>query len=420
MFQDWLNRVKTASSAAWQRVAHSRALKWVQQRLVRVWPNKPSGNRGTDSPSAPVQESQSALPTAVVVSSDLKERISEPNQANTAIAHVPVLIPPTVPTVDSEVELAPARWLEGIAKNVNGRMLPWVLIPPERRYRLYIPAGISDRDQPAGLPAMVVMIHGCRQDAETFAAATRMNALADRDGFVVLYPDQSDLANLRRCWNWFEPRTLAGQGETAILLTMIEEAAKRANVNRAQILLAGLSSGGAIAALLAYLHPERFAKVVVHSGLAPFSANSTPAALTAMRDGSTLDLPALTRQYWRAHALPPPPLLIIQGDADETVKPTNADALLDLWASLNQAESPIPLARAEGSTVATDSTRGIFTTRLHAQDSHNTLAERVSIAGLAHAWSGGDAAHPFNDAMGPDASSMIVAFLKLDQHVHVG
>ena len=279
--------------------------------------------------------------------------------------------------------LAPACWMEGIAKNAKERMLPWVLIPPERRYRLYIPVGIPN-DQPHARPrAMVVMIHGCRQDAETFAEATRINALADRDGPVVLYPDQSDLANLHRCWNWFELQTLAGQGEAAILLTMIGLAAERANVDPAHILIARLSSGGAMAALLAYLHPEQSAKVVVHSGLAPFSANSIPNALAAMRDGPTLDMPALTRQYWRTHQLPPP-LLIIQGDADIPVSPANADALLDLWANLNQAESPAPLVRVESNTPETELNRAFRPTRLHAQDSRNTVAEQVNIVGLAH------------------------------------
>ncbi len=371
-----------------------------------------SRDSGADSAPAPVDEPQySASSPFSAAAVAVEERSNELDI--TIIEHAPASA--AAPTT----ALAPARWLEGIAKNVQGRMLPWVLIPPERRYRLYIPVGISDAQLHARQRAMVVMIHGCRQDAETFAEATRMNAFADRDGFVVLYPHQSDLANLRRCWNWFEPQTLAGQGEVAILLTMIELAAKRANVDAAHILIAGLSSGGAIAALLAYLHPEQFAKVVIHSGLAPFSANSISSALAAMRDGPTLDLPALTRQYWRAHQLPPPPLLIIQGDADATVNPSNADALLDLWASLNQAESPAPLVRAGSTTAATESSRAFHATRLHAPDSTNTLAEQISITGLAHAWSGGDAAQPFNDAKGPDASSMIAAFLKLDQRVQM-
>ena len=406
MFQDLLNRAK----AAWQIAAKSRALKWLQQRLLHLVqllhlsPVQSAPNSGADSPPVRVHEPQNSLSTNVTAATvAVAERVNERAQTLKEATPAP------------GDRLAPARWLEGIAKNGKGRMLPWVLIPPERRYRLYIPEGISDGQPHARPRAMVVMIHGCRQDAETFAEATRMNALADRDGFVVLYPDQSDLANLHRCWNWFEPQTLAGQGETAILLTMIGLAAKRANVDTANILIAGLSSGGAMAALLAYLHPEQFARVVVHSGLAPFSANSIPNALAAMRDGPTLDMAALTRQYWRTHQLPPPPLLIIQGDADVTVSPANADVLLELWASLNQAESPAPLVRAESNTPETELNRAFRTTRLHAQDSRNTVAEQVNIVGLAHAWSGGNAAHPFNDAMGPDASGMIAAFLTSDQ-----
>lgn len=329
-------------------------------------------NSGADSPPVRVHEPQNSLSTNVTAATvAVEERVNE--RAQTLKEAVPV----------PSDRLAPARWLEGIAKNTKGRLFPWVLIPPERRYRLYMPVGIPN-DQPHARPrAMVVMIHDCRQDAETFAEATRINALADRDGFVVLYPDQSDLANLHRGWNWFQPQTLAGQGEAAILLTMIGLAAERANVDPAHILIAGLSSGGAMAALLAYLHPEQFARVVVYSCLAPFSANSIPNALAAKRDGPTLDMPALTRQYWRTHQLPPP-LLIIQGDADITVSPSKADALLDLWANLTQAESPAPLVRAESNTPETELNRAFRTTRLHAQDSRNTVAEQVNIVGLAH------------------------------------
>ncbi len=416
MFQDLLSRLKVKWIAAWKAFAQSRVLKWVRHRFVRRSSSANPRNRGADSPSAPVHEPLSGLPNTAAV--DLEAHVTEPNPRITEPEPDLEAVSLGSSTV-TEKRLVPAQWLEGVAKNVNGRMLPWVLIPPERRYRLYIPGGILNDERPTTPRAMVVMIHGCRQDAKTFAEATRMNALADRDGFAVLYPDQSDLANVRRCWNWFESRTLAGQGEAAILMTMIEDAATRAQVDTAQILIAGLSSGGAMAALLAYLHPEHFAKVVVHSGLAPFAAHSIAAALAAMRDGPTLDLAALTRQYWRAHQLPPPPLLIIQGDADETVSPTNADALFDLWASLNQAESPAPLVRIESDTAATETARAFRTTRLHAQDSRHTLAERVRVDGLAHAWSGGDPAHPFNDAMAPDASSMIAAFLKSDQHVKI-
>ncbi len=333
------------------------------------------------------------------------------------LAHEPL----TEPAVMVEPTIAPPRWLEGTASSPKGR-IPWVLTPPERNYRLYLPAN----DEGAGQRPLLVMIHGCRQDAETFATATRMNALADEHGFAVLYPDQSDMANLHRCWNWFETETLATRGEVAILLAMIDRAVKRSSVDPENVAIAGLSSGGALAALLAYSHPDRFSSVAVHSGLAPHAADTVTRALAVMRDGAEVNIAALTQRYWHDHQLPPPPLLVIHGDADDRVHSKNADQLFDLWASLNQAETNDPLPRRRQDFMATEKRREYRIETIIApestpdrRDAHNTqgfkLVEKVRVSGLQHAWSGGDAALPFNDALGPDASKLIVAFARLDK-----
>lgn len=375
MFRSLLNRAKSA----WRRVAT-----WFRQRFA----SKPAlRSDGAESIATPASEPEAPAQ-------------AEPIEQSTTLS-------------------TPSRWLEGTAKNAEGR-IPWVLTPPERNYRLYIPA-TNMENRP-----LLVMIHGCRQDATTFAEATRMNALADQHGFAVLYPDQSDLANLHRCWNWFETETLGKRGEVAILLTMIDRAVKRAGADAENVVVAGLSSGGALAALLAFSYPERFSSVAVHSGLAPHAADTVTSALAAMRDGAELDIAALTKRYWREHQLPPPPLLIIHGDADEHVHTKNADQLFDLWASLNQAETTNPLPRKQQDFTATTKRRAHRVESITApesvadrHDTHNTqafkLAESVRVEGLEHAWSGGNAALPFNDAMGPDASKLIVAFARLDK-----
>jgi poly(hydroxyalkanoate) depolymerase family esterase len=378
MFRSLLNRAKSA----WRRVAA-----WFRQRFA----SKPAlRGDGADSEVMPDSELKQLAPAESIEHS------------------APAITPST-----------PPRWLEGTAQNAEGR-IPWVLTPPERNYRLYIPAtNIENRP-------LLVMIHGCRQDAATFAEATRMNAFADQHGFAVLYPDQTDAANLHRCWNWFETETLAGRGEIAILLTMIDRAVKRADADAENVVVAGLSSGGAMAALLAFSYPERFSSVAVHSGLAPHAADSVTSAMAAMRDGAELDIAALTKHYWREHQLPPPPLLVVHGDADDRVHPKNADQLFDLWASLNQAETTDPLPRKRHEIIATTKRRAYRVTSITApesapdrHDAQNTqgfkLAESVRVEGLQHAWSGGNAALPFNDALGPDVSKLIVAFARLDQ-----
>ena len=335
------------------------------------------------------------------------------------LAHAPLSEAATI--VDQTP--APPRWLEGTASSPQGR-IPWVLTPPERNYRLYIPANDETADQ----RPLLVMVHGCRQDAQTFATATRMNALADKHGFAVLYPDQSDTANLHRCWNWFETETLAKRGEVAIMLAMIDRAVKRSTADPENVAIAGLSSGGALAALLAYSHPDRFSSVAVHSGLAPHAADTVTSALAVMRDGADINIAALTQRYWRDHQLPPPPLLVIHGDADDHVHPKNADQLFELWASLNQAETndPLPRKRQDVDADVTAKQRAYRVESIiapeSAPDRHDAqniqgfkLVESVRVRGLKHAWSGGNEALPFNDALGPDASALIVAFARLDK-----
>jgi poly(hydroxyalkanoate) depolymerase family esterase len=345
-------------------------------------------------------------------------RAAEPDTAPIVTSHAPIADeppasePPPQMLAREAIVTTPARELEGVAKSVDGRMVPWVLVPPERRYRLYVPAGDAE-----GARAMVMMIHGCRQNAASFAAATRMNRLADQYGFAVLYPDQSDAANLRRCWNWFESQTLLGKGEAAILLSMIDRAAKRANVDLERVAVAGLSSGGALAALLAFMHPARFQSVMVHSGLPPQAAYTLAGAMNAMRDGAGVNVDKLTDHYWRTQQLPPPSLMIVHGDADDQVNPANADTLLELWARVGQAESPDLLMRTSHDVDAVGDVRAHRITRLHARD--HTLAQCVRVSGLAHAWSGGDPSQDFTDATGPDVSRMFVEFAAIHQPVAV-
>ncbi len=321
---------------------------------------------------------------------------------------------PTIPVdlavvVESKppIRRADARTVEGSARSSDGATSPWLLLPPERAYRLYVPPHVIGSEP---LP-LVVMIHGCRESAEDFERGTRMNAIADRGGFAVLYPDQATFANIRRCWNWFEPNTAAGHGECAIILEMIKAAQQHVALDRARVYVAGMSSGGALAALLAYHHPGVFAAAAVHSGLPPMMPPSAAAAISAMEKGVRVDPEALADSYWNTHEVPPPPLMVLHGNADETVTERNASGLVKVWEKLfESAPQATQLAREEREFDATESARAY--SQIDLQRDGRIVVRSLRIHGLAHAWSGGDAALQFNDAKGPDASAAIWKFFE--------
>jgi len=188
-----------------------------------------------------------------------------------------------------------------------------------RHFRLHRPAG-TRRD--AKLP-LVVLLHGCRQDAQAIAAVTRMNRLADRERFLVLYPEQDRLAHSQGCWNWYEVRTGRARAEAAIVQAAVDQVCRTEPVDPARIAIAGLSEGASMAALVATLAPSRYAAVAMHAGVAPGVAHDASSALAAMsghRRG-TRD-PLLAPRHAANATLPP--LLVIQGAADTVVAPSNA------------------------------------------------------------------------------------------------
>ena len=280
-----------------------------------------------------------------------------------------------------------------------------------RPYLLYLPRNYSAAK---ALP-MIVMMHGCKQDAHIFAAATRMNGLADRDEFIVLYPEQRRLANIHRCWNWFSRSAQDGAGEAAILCDMIRSLANEYHADPARIYIAGLSAGAAMATNLAISHPDLFAGCAIHSGLMFRAATSTSGALNAMRYGSRLDPQEIAKSAFatirgKSDAIP---ALVIHGDQDRVVHPANADQAVAMFGALNeslatevdgQAES---LQRRPG---ANRSAGGYGYETVNYYRGERLLISKVMISGMGHAWSGGDSDYPYNDEAGPSASELICDF----------
>ncbi|HYD75808.1 MAG TPA: PHB depolymerase family esterase [Ramlibacter sp.] len=254
-----------------------------------------------------------------------------------------------------------------------------------RSYKLYVPPGAGSQPMP-----LVVMLHGCTQDPDDFAAGTGMNVAARERGFFVLYPSQSRKANPQRCWNWFKHSHQArGRGEPAILAGMVQDVIGRYAIDPARVYVAGLSAGGAMAAVLGHAYPEIFRAVGVHSGLPVGSARDVPSALKAMKEG-----PA------RSAGSPPAPnvpTIVIHGDADKTVHPSNADHLFAAEADWRTESGSVPGGRS-------------WTRRVRLDADGKRMAEHWLVHGAKHAWSGGSRKGSFTDPAGPDATAAMLDF----------
>ena len=264
-------------------------------------------------------------------------------------------------------------------------------------YFLYTPKTAAP---PGGRP-LVLMLHGCTQDAQDFAQGTRMNATAEAAGALVLYPTQSQNANPNGCWNWFRPEDQqAGAGEPALLRAMLQHAMDAHGVDDERVFVAGLSAGGAMAAVLAQQYPDVFAAVGVHSGLPPGAATNMMGALSAMKSGA---------KGWRA---PPAkggaravPMIVLHGDADKTVNHRNAEQLL------RSATAGIATTvQSQEHCVSSDGQRYTRTCVIDPAAPGEVVAEHWLLHGAGHAWSGGDARGSHTSARGVDASAEMLRF----------
>jgi poly(hydroxyalkanoate) depolymerase family esterase len=257
-------------------------------------------------------------------------------------------------------------------------------------YKLFIPARTTQAPMP-----LVVMLHGCTQNPDDFAAGTAMNRLAQEQGFAVLYPAQSQQANPQRCWNWFKHNhQVRDRGEPAMIAGATRDAMARHAIDPRRVFVAGLSAGGAMAAIMGRAYPDLYAAVGVHSGLAAGAATDLPSAMMAMNGVGGGGQPVSTCAVRT---------IVFHGDADSTVHPVNGERAFAACAdpkAANQVEE-IGAAQAGG--------RGATRTVKRAGDG-TVIAEYWVVHGARHAWSGGDAAGSYTDAAGPDASREMLRF----------
>lgn len=308
----------------------------------------------------------------------------------------------------------PGHFAPGKRHSLQGGLAHFSFILPGREYLLYVPRGY----RAARRAPLLVWIHGCRQTPEQFAAGTRIARLADEHGALVLLPRQSPIANFERCWNWFDPNTALGEGEAAIVASQVEQVAAGYSVDRDRIYVAGLSSGGGLAAVLALRAPQLFAAVAIHSGVACGTAQSASSARHALRLGPRRNPVPLARDARAAAAhlkVLPVPALVIQGSADALVAPVHANFLVRQFLVFNGLPES---ALAPGHALPEPSrSRSVRNAQGHPHSIHDyavggdTVVRQIEIQGLAHAWCGGDAAHGYFDARAPDATRLVWEFL---------
>lgn len=261
------------------------------------------------------------------------------------------------------------------------------------RYRLFEP----ERTDPTALLPVIVMLHGCKQDSEDFARGTRMNEVAARDGFLVLYPEQLRKANQMGCWNWFEPgNQRRGAGEPAMIAALVASVVAEHGGDPQRVYVGGLSAGGAMAATLGDLYPDVFAAVGIHSGLPPRAAHDVSSAFTAMRKASG-SAAAAARSLL--------PTIVFHGSADKTVAPGNGEAVVQRQLAAAAAGGVQLQPREERVAGTRTGTRIAWL-----DESGKPVIESWKLTAGPHAWSGGHASGSFTDPQGPNASEAMAAF----------
>jgi poly(hydroxyalkanoate) depolymerase family esterase len=269
-----------------------------------------------------------------------------------------------------------------------------------RAYKLYVPSGYRGQTLP-----LVVMLHGCTQSPDDFAAGTRMNALAEEHTCLVAYPAQAGSANVSKCWNWFSPGDQQrDKGEPSLIAGITRQILHEYSVDPRRVYVAGLSAGGAAAAIMGMEYPDLYAAIGVHSGLACGAASDVPSAFAAMRHGEAVPAHRFGGASGAEGYRRTVPAIVFHGDQDTTVHPRNGDQVIaqsratattDLQTRVHRGQ--VPGGHAYSRTI-------------HADASGQAILEQWVIHGAGHAWSGGGPGGSYTDPRGPDAAREMLRF----------
>lgn len=283
-----------------------------------------------------------------------------------------------------------------------------------RTYKLYIPSSYQGQAVP-----LVVMLHGCTQTPDDFAASTQMNVLAEQEGFLVVYPAQTSAANQSRCWNWFQMRDQhRDQGEPSLIAGITRQICSTYQVDPRRVYVAGLSAGGAMAMIMGVTYPDLYAAIGIHSGLAYGAAHDLPSAFAAMQNGQGAStgkegIPVPSTSANRRLV----PMIVFHGDRDTTVHPRNGDQVCAQWAMLRAREQDsvvgmkLHVSVRQGQIPAGHA----YTCSSYHDTSGQVVFEQWLVHGAGHAWSGGSPSGSFADPKGPDATAEMVRFFREHQ-----
>jgi poly(hydroxyalkanoate) depolymerase family esterase len=292
----------------------------------------------------------------------------------------------------------PGKFVDGSVSNKAGT----------RSYKLYIPSCYRGQALP-----LVVMLHGCQQDPDDFAAGTRMNSVAEEKQCFVLYPAQSRLANSPKCWSWFSAADQERErGEPSLIADITREIMRTYHVNESMVYVGGLSAGGAMAVIMATTYPDIFAAAAIHSGMPYNAARSLFSALSAMKNGPR------RRQYEQAGPTaggntPAVPMIVFHGDADTVVHPTNGEQVVrEALATVASGTAGVETEPVAVTSVVEHARpeRRSYTHTVYHNDSGQNMAEQWVIHGSGHAWSGGCSDGSYTDPNGPDATNEMMRF----------
>lgn len=299
------------------------------------------------------------------------------------------------------------QWLSAIYTGVGERgalrsMLYWLYLPPVVA--------------PQGIP-LVIMLHGCDQDANAFAQGTRMNLMAEKQGYAVVYPQQSKASHPQACWKWYDRATQEGGGDVGLIVGIVNTIAAAYPIDRSRIYICGFSAGGAMAHIVALNHPGLIAGLGVHSSPLFGAARGAVGAIKVMLQGDARRAGAAIHEVFeRQPGFPPMPTILFQGEADRVVRPINQFQLEQQALLLNRIPAGTPVeitARVRTSRTLAYRLRDVRLQR-------KLLLRVVQITELKHAWSGGDDSLPFNSGSGPGSSKLLLDFFSRHSRAVIG